>query len=143
MTISDIESSLFKYLYDNFEVPLSIKIFESVYYVDFDTFDRWVVMDSLSHSTGPLPKGNFFLHISIKNGLLNDKVVLNRLVDTVTSLIYQGVGIPVYSDATGVYIGDMEVCETNLVPVLQHAGGGSFRSLTVGVLYVGEVHPGL
>lgn len=139
MNISSVESSLFKYCYENFEVPHGIKIFESVYYVDFATYDRWIVIDSLSHTTGSIPKALFFLHISIKNGLLNDKVVLNRLTDQVTALINEGARIDVYDDDTGAFIGEMEVCETALAPALLHAGGGSFRSLSVGIVYAGDV----
>lgn len=142
MRISDVESSLFKFLYDNFEVPLGIKVFENVYYVDFETYNTWIVIDSLTHSTGSIPKANYFLHLSIKNGLLNEKVVLNRLCDTVTKLIAEGTRISVYNDETEELIGEMEVCETNLVPVLQHAGGGSYRSLTVGIVYAGEIPAG-
>lgn len=137
MRISDIESSLFKFLYDNFEVPYGIKIFENVYYVDFETYDKWIVIDSLSHSTGAVPHANYFLHISIKNGLLNEKVVLNRLCDSVTDLINPGCRMDVYDDASAELIGEMEISDTGLVPVLQHAGGGSFRSLSVKLVFAG------
>ena len=138
MKIADIESSLFRELYNKFEAPLGIKIFESVYYVDFAAYDKWIVIDSLSHSTGPLPKAIYYLHLSIKNGLLNEKVILNRLCDTVTAYINPGYRIEVFDDETGVSIGEMEICDTNLVPVLQHAGGGSFRSLSVEIVYAGD-----
>lgn len=138
MNIASVEASLQKFLYDNFEVLLGIKVFENVYYVDFETYDKWIVIDSLHHTTGPLPKAMFFLHLSIKNGLLNEKTVLNRLIDTVTAKINPGALIDVYDDITAAHIGQMEVSETNLVPVLQHAGGGSFRSLTVGLVYAGD-----
>lgn len=139
MKISDIESSLFKFLYEQFEVPSDIKIFENIFYVDFEAYDKWIVIDSLSHTTGSLPRANFYLHLSIKHGLVNEKVVLNRLIDLVCGLVNQGKRIDVYDDATGLLIGEMEVCETNLLPVLQHAGGGSFRSLTVAIVYAGEI----
>ena len=139
MNIASVESSLFKFLYDNFEVPLGIKVFESVFYVDFKTYDRWIVIDTLTDTTGSLPKSNYFLHLSIKNGLLNEKVVLNRLCDTVTKKISQGTRIAVYDDESEVLIGEMEVTNTMLVPVLQHAGGGSFRSLSVSIVYAGEI----
>lgn len=140
MKIADIESSLFKFLYDNFEVPLGIKVFESVYYVDFESFDQWIVIDSLSHSTGSIPEAHYFLHLSLKNGLLNEKVKLNRLCDTITQFVYPGAGIEVYSDATGLLLGGMQITDTSLVPVLQHSGGGSYRSLSVGIVYAGEVY---
>jgi hypothetical protein len=138
MNIASIEASLHKFLYDNFEVLLGIKVFESVYFVDFEAYDKWIVIDSLSHSTGALPKANYFLHLSVKNGLLNEKSILNRLCDSVTALINSGTRIEVYDEETAVLIGEMEVCSTSLVPVLQHSGGGSFRSLTVELVYAGD-----
>lgn len=139
MNISSVESSIRKILYDNFEVPHGIKVFENIYYQDFETYDQWLVIDSLSHSTGPLPKALYFIHISIKNGLANEKVVLNRLTDLVCSVINPMARFDVYDDVTYQRIGEMEVSETSLSPVLQHAGGGSFRSLTVGFVYSGIV----
>jgi len=139
MTISDVESSLFKFLYDTFEVAQGIKIFENTNYVDFTTFNEWIVVDTLSNTTGSVPRANYFLHISIKNGLRNEKATLNRLVDKVCKEINPGRRFLVYDDTTGVLKGEMEVCETSLIPVLQHAGGGSFRSLTVGIVYAGEI----
>lgn len=138
MNISSIESSLFKYLYENFEVPLGIKIFENVYYVDFDTYDKWIVIDSLSHTTGSIPTAFFFLHLSIKNGQQNEKVVLNDLIDAVTKLVNPGLRIDVYDSRTALRVGELEVTETTLAPVFQHAGGGSYRSLTVGLVYAGD-----
>lgn len=138
MNISSLESSLFKFLYNNFEVLLGIKIFESVYYVDFETYNRWIVIDSLSHTTGSIPKANYFLHLSIKNGLQNEKVVLNRLCDEVTKLLNPGTRIDCFDDETGELVGEMEVVSTGLMPVLQHAGGGSFRSLSMSVVYAGD-----
>lgn len=139
MNISSVESSVRKILYDNFEVPHGIKVFENIYYQDFESYDQWLVIDSLSHSTGPLPKALYFIHISTKNGLANEKVVLNRLTDLVCSVINPMARFNVYDDATYQHIGEMEVSETSLSPILQHAGGGSFRSLTVGFVYSGEV----
>lgn len=139
MNISSLEASFFKVLYDKFEVLHGIKIFENVFYQDFETYDKWIVIDSLSHTTGAIPKALFFLHISIKNGLANEKVVLNRLVDLVCSEINEMARFDVYDDLTEQLIGEMEICQTSLSPVFQHAGGGSFRSLTVGIVYAGEV----
>ena len=139
MNIDSVQSSFFRYLYDNFEVPSGIKIFESVYYVDFKTFDKWIVLDQLGNTAGPLPTASFYLHCSIKNGLLNETVVLNRLVDSVTNLIYPMKRLDVYNGSTGVLVGEMEIVETNLLPVLQHAGGGSYRSLGVSLAYAGEL----
>lgn len=138
MNISSIEASLFKVLYESFEVPSNIKIFESVFYVDFKSYDRWIVIDTLSHDTGPLPSAFFFLHISTKQGLQNEKVVLNRMIDQVTEVFNPGARFDVYDSETAALIGEMEVSETNLAPVFQHAGGGSYRSLTVGLVYAGD-----
>lgn len=138
MNISSVESSLYKFCYENFEVPHGIKIFESVYYVDFESYDRWIVIDSLSHTTGPLPKAFFFLHLSIKNGLLNDKTVLNELIDRVVALICEGTRMDVFDAVTLERIGELEVTDTSLAPALLHAGGGSFRSLSVGIVYAGD-----
>ena len=139
MNIASLESSLRKVLYDNFEVPLGIKVFENIYYQDFEAYDQWIVIDSLTHTTGPLPKALFFLHMSIKNGLANEKVVLNRLTDLVCSVINPMARFNMYNDETFALVGEMEISETSLSPVLQHAGGGSFRSLTVGIVYAGNI----
>lgn len=139
MTISDIDRSLFKFLYDTFEVPKGIKIFDNVHYVDFTTFDKWIVVDTLSNSTGSVPRANYYLHISLKNGLRNEKLVLNRFVDEVCAQLNPMRRLNVYDDLTGTLKGEMEVCETSLTPILQHSGGGSFRSLAVGFVYAGEI----
>ncbi len=139
MNISSVASSVRKILYDNFEVPHGIKVFENIYYHDFDNYDQWLVLDALTNSTGPLPKALYFIHISIKNGLANEMVVLNRLTDLVCSVLNPMARFDVYDDVTYQHIGEMEVSETSLSPVLQHAGGGSFRSLTVGFVYSGNV----
>lgn len=140
MKIADIESSLYKFCYEQFELPLGIKIFESVYYVDFTSYDQWIVIDSLSHTTTSIPTAHFFLHLSLKSGLLNSKVALNRLCDTVTQLINPGTRIDVYSDSTGLLLGEMEVGDTSLTPQLDHSGGGGYRSLSVSIVYAGEVY---
>ena len=139
MTISDVERSIFKFLYDTFEVPKGIKIFDNVNYVDFTAYDQWIVIDTLSNTTGSVPRANYFFHVSIKNGLRNEKTVLNRLVDSVCKEINQGRRLNVYDDLTGVLKGELEVCETSLLPPLQHAGGGSFRTLSAGIVYAGEI----
>jgi hypothetical protein len=138
MTITDIERSFFKVLYDSFEASQGIKIFDSVYYVDFETFTKWIVVESLSHTTGPVPRANFNLHISTKKGLRNEKNELLRLIDAVCAVINQGARFNTYSDSTGTINGEMEVCFTALLPIMQHGGGGSFRTLSVGIVYAGE-----
>ncbi len=139
MNISSLEDSFFKLLYDKFEVAQGIKIFENVYYVDFELCDKWIVIDSLSHSTGSLPKAMFNLHISIKNGLMNEKVTLTKLVDAVTKVISPGFRFDLYNSDTELIESEAEVVSTNLLPIMRHLGGGSFRSLTVGIVYAGDI----
>lgn len=142
MKITDVERSLFKYLYDNLEVPSGIKIFDSVFYVDFTSHDKWVVLDPLSNSNTSTPRANFSLHISIKNGLRNASIILSRLVDTVSALFPEYKRIAVYSDQSGTLCGEMEVCALGLLPTQKHVGGGEFRTLSVSVVYPGEVSSG-
>lgn len=137
MTISELENSLFYLLYNNFEVLSGIKIFESVYHVDFKSFDKWIVIDSMSHTTGSYPKAVFYLHISIKNGLLNDKVVLNKLVDDVTAVIFPMARFDLL-DSDAQVVSEAEITDTSLLPVVLHAGGGSYRSLGVEIAYPGQ-----
>jgi hypothetical protein len=139
MNISSIESSLFKILYDSLEVPFSIKIVENATYIDFKTYSTWIAIDSLTHSTGSIPKALYFLHIATKDGKANDIQVLNRVVDKVLAVINQGARINVYDDSSEALIGEMEVCETSLSPVIKHPAGGNYRSLTVGLVYAGEI----
>lgn len=139
LTTTDVERSIFKILYDNFEVPDQIKIFDNIFYVDFAAYDRWIVIDSLSHTSGALPKANFTLHMSTKKGLRNEKYVLTRLVDQVCELFNQYARFDVYGDDTGELKGELEVTTVSLLPIMQHAGGGSFRSLHFSVVYSGPV----
>jgi len=138
LTTTDIESSLLKYLYDSLEGPYGIKIFESVFYVDFTSFDKWIVIDSLSNSVGSTPRANFALHISIKNGLRNAPVVLTQLVDKVLKLFPQYQRISVYDGILGTVNGEMELCAAGLLPTQRHAGGGEFRTLNISVVYAGD-----
>ncbi|BCS54035.1 hypothetical protein [Geobacter sp. SVR] len=139
MNINSIESSLYKLLYDTFEATDGIRIFENVYYVDFKNHDQWIVIDSQTNTAGAIPKATFNLHISIKNGLMNEKVVLNKLLDKVLKVMTPGYRFDVLDGDTADLIGEAEITETSLLPVMQHQGGGSFRSLTIGVVYAGEI----
>lgn len=141
LTITDIESSILKYLYDSLEVPHSIKIFESVFYVNFMSFDKWVVIDSLSNNAGSTPRANFALHISTKNSLINAPIVLTALVDQVLELFPQYKRLDVYDGTTGVLKGEMELCASGLLPTQRHAGGGEFRTLNISVVYAGDSTP--
>lgn len=139
MRISDIESSLYKKLYDSLEVPFGIKVVENITYVDFTTYNAWLVIDTLTHTTGSVPKALYFLHIASKDGNYNDVQILNRLVDKVLDVVNQGARIDVFDDSSGALIGEMEVCESSLSPVIKHPNGGNYRSLTVGLVYAGTI----
>lgn len=138
MNTASIESSLYKYLYEQLEVPHSVKIFESTFYLNFDTYSAWVAIDSLSNSGGALPKALFFLHVAVKDTGANDVQALNRLVDLVSSVVNYGTRLDVYNDATGILAGEAEVVQTSLSPIVKHPTGGSYRSLTVGLVYAGS-----
>lgn len=139
MYTADIESSLFKALYDTLEVPHGIRVVEDIAYVDFTSYSTWVVIDSLTNTTGPLPKALYFLHIATKGGNLNDVQFLNRAVDKVLAVISEGARLSVYDDSSGALIGEMEVSESSLSPVIKHPNGGNYRSLTVGLVYAGTI----
>lgn len=139
MRTADIESSLFKVLYDTLEVPHGIRVVEDISYVDFETYTTWVVIDSLTNTTGATPKALYFLHIATKDGNLNDIQILNRVVDKVLDVISEGARLSVYDDSSGALIGEMEVSDASLSPVIKHPNGGNYRSLTVGLVYAGIV----
>lgn len=135
MNTASIESSLYKYLYEQLELTDNIHIFESIHYTSFDPYTKWVAIDTLSNSAGALPRALFFLHIAIKDAGANDVQTLNRLVDKVNSVINYGTRLDVYDDANGNLVGEAEVSETSLSPIVKHPTGGSYRSLTVGLVY--------
>ena len=135
MKLTDIEASFFRYLYENLEVAKSVKVLEDINLQDFEGMTKWVVIDPLTNSMGDQPKGMYFLHIAVRESGALAKEELIKLVDTVYDVINKGVVIPVYSYSTGVQLGAMEICETNLSPMMPHFSGGIFRSMTVGVVY--------
>jgi hypothetical protein len=135
LTLHQVESALLRHLHEQLEVPLGIKIFESVFYVDFTTYTKWVVIDYLSNVLGPQAKQLLFLHIAVKKQGQNEAEELAKLVDSVYSVVDQGTRFAVYNYTTGAVIGETEVCEVSLSPVMQHQGGGSYRSLTLGLVY--------
>lgn len=120
---------------------MSIKIFESVFYVDFSTFEKWVVIDALSNAADSTPRANFALHISIKNGLRNSPVILTSLVDSVLEVFPPMCRIDVYDGNTGNVKGEMELCASGLLPTQRHAGGGEFRTLNLSFVYAGYSIP--
>lgn len=132
---SDVEASFHRHLYETLEVPLGIKIFESVNQVSFDKYTKWVVIDTLTNILGAEPKQLFFVHVATQKGLKNEKSELLALVDSVMVILEQGTRINMYAASTGLEIGEMEICDLSLSPVLQHPGGGAFRSFTVALVY--------
>jgi len=138
MNTASIESSLYKYLYDSLEVPFGVKIFESTFYLNFENFTKWVAIDTLSNSAGAVPRALFFLHIAVKDTGVHDTQILNRLVDSVTNVVNYGTRIDIYDDNTGILAGEAEVSDTSLSPIVKHPTGGSYRSLTVGLVYAGS-----
>lgn len=139
MTLSQIESSFFKYLYETLQTPLGITVIESINLKNFDGFTKWVVIDSLSNSLEPgQPKQLFFLHISVQKGLKNENVLLTQTVDAVLNVVDTGTRMDVYDLTTRQVIGEMEITERSLSPVYEHRNGGAFRSLTIGIAYSGR-----
>lgn len=134
-SLENLEASLQRYLYTNLELAKSIKVFESVNQVDFTSFTKWVVIDTLTNNLGAEPKQLIFLHIATQKGLKNEKAELTKLVDTVLGIIDFGFRIDVYSYTTGLVIGEMEVSDASLSAVMQHPGGGAFRTLSLGLVY--------
>lgn len=138
MTLTDIEASFFRYLYEQLEVPYGIRVLEDITLEEYADLEKWVVIESLTNPTGDQPKQIWFAHIATqKNGKFS-KETLIRLVDQVTKVLKKFTTITVYSYDTGLEIGGMEVCETSLSPVMPHFSGGAFRTLTVGVTYAAE-----
>ena len=136
MRLTDIEASFFRYLYENLKVvPPGIQILEAINLDDFSGMSKWVVIDSLTNNTGPQPKQNYFLHIAVQETGADGKEELIRLVDIVMTKLYPLAIIPVYDYDTGTKLGDMEVSDTSLSPVMRHRSGGLFRSMTVSVVY--------
>lgn len=135
MKLQDVEASFLRHLYENLTVTNNIKVFENINQIDFSALEKWIAIDSLTNSLGNEPKQLFFVHCAVQKGLKNEKSILAALVDLAVGFLEQGTRITAYDYTTGLSIGEMEVCEASLSPVLQHAGGGSFRSITIGLVY--------
>lgn len=138
MTLTDVEASFYRYLYENLEVPYDIRILEDITLQEYDGLSKWVVIDSLPNTLGVQPKQMYFLHIATQKAMKNAKEELLRLVDQVLAVIKLNTVITVYNYDTGEEIGGMLVSERSLGPVMPHFSGGTFRSLTVGVVYAAE-----
>ena len=135
MTITNVEVSFYRYLYEQLEVPYGIKLFESTNLTDFSECEEWVVVDPLSNPLGQQPKQLYFLHAAVQKGGAEERLQLSRLVDKVVATVEQGSRIDVYDYDTELIVGEMEICEVSMSPIMQHTSGGSYRSITLGVVY--------
>lgn len=133
--LTNVEASLYRYLYENLTVPDGVKIFEDVVSVDFVSYTEWVVIDSLSNSLGDQPNQLYFLHIAQQKSSPNSKEALIRLVDKVVTLFEGGNEIALYDYDSGAQIGAMTVARASLQPVRQHREGGSYRPLSIEIVY--------
>lgn len=135
MNIENVEASFFRHLYEQLEIPYGISLFEEINRQDFSEYQEWIVVQPLANPLGNQPKQTFLLHAAVQKSGSAERVRLSRLVDKVLASIDQGTRIDTYDYTTGELIGEMEVSEASLSPVMPHASGGSFRSITVGVVY--------
>lgn len=137
MKLVDVEASFLRYIGENLSVS-GITVFESVFMQDFTTFQKWVVIDSLSNSLKEQPKQIYFVHCAVQKGAANSKAVLTELLDTVHLLIEKGTRIDIYEVENEGIIGEMEIIDVRLNPLVQHAGGGLLRSFTISIAYAGN-----
>lgn len=139
MDITSLEASFKKYLRDNLEVAQGIKVFDDVNKVDPLAQTQWVVIDPLRTDPNILGRSLYFLQIAVQKQDTNERLNLNKLVSKVCAVVNEGVNIDGYDFATGLLDGScLSILDTSLSPVLVHSGGGSFRSLTVDILYNGN-----
>ena len=131
--ISSVEASLYKYLFET--VPEGVKVFEDVISEDFHTHNKWVVIDSLTNRLGDQPVQQYFIHVAQQKNEPNSKATITKLASDVYKLIDEGTSIPLYDIDTVNLIGSMRVVTASFSPVLQHRGGGSMRSISIGVAY--------
>lgn len=137
MKLVDVEASFLRYIGENLSVS-GITVFESVFMQDFTTFQKWVVIDSLSNSLKEQPKQIYFVHCAVQKGAANSKAVLTELLDTVHLLIEKGTRIDLYEVQNEEIVGEMEITDVRLNPLVQHAGGGLLRSFTISIAYAGN-----
>lgn len=138
MSITNLEVSFYRYLYEQLEVAKGIRLFEAVDLEAFTALTEWIVIETLTNPLGAAPKQLYFLHISLQKGMKNEKILLSRLIDKVVAAVNNGVRFPIYDYDTAEQIGQAEIIETSLSPMMNHVSGGCFRSLTVGVAYAGN-----
>lgn len=137
MKLSFVEASFLRYLGENLSIS-NIKVFESVFMQDFTTFQKWVVVDSLSNNLNEQPRQIYFVHCAVQKGAANSKAILTELLDTVHLLLEKGTRIDVYNTVNASIIGEMEITDVRLNPLVQHAGGGLLRSFTISIAYAGN-----
>jgi len=137
MKLANVEASLLKYLKENL-TPSGIKVFESIYLQDFTNFTKWVVVDSLSNNLREQPKQLYFIHCAIQKGAANSNALLVELLDTVHVFLEAGTRIDIYDVISEDLVGEMEIVDVRLNPLVQHAGGGMMRSFAIGICYEGN-----
>lgn len=131
--ISSVEASLYKYLFET--VPAGVKVFEDVIYEDFQAHNQWIVIDSLTNKLGAQPVQQYFIHVAQQKNEPNSKATITKLASDIYKLIDEGTTIDLYDIDSVELIGSMRVVSTSFSPVLQHRGGGSMRSISIGVAY--------
>ena len=135
---TNVEASLLRYLFENLTVPHGVKIFEDIYSQDFDRFEKWVVIDTLSGTLGVQPKQHFFIHVATQKAAPNAKEALTRLFGMVAVLLTEGTEVLLYDYDTNTIIGSMFVLNPSATPIMQHKGGGNMRTLSLALTYKGE-----
>jgi hypothetical protein len=138
MNLSEVEGSLLRFLYDNFELPHEITIVEDTTTQDYTHLKRWIAIDTLSNRIGDQPKQNYFLHIAVQKQGALAKSELHKLVDlVVNTTMTAGTQIPVYAELDGSEIGVAQLVSPGLSPILAHFSGGMYRSFSFGLVYPG------
>jgi hypothetical protein len=134
-SLSAVEASFLRYLYENLEVPHGVTIFEDLTSADFSSEGKWVVIDTLANSLGGAPRQSYFLHVATHKSAPNPKAALTALVDLVKDLVEMGQEITLYNPDTDAVIGTLHVVQHSTGPVLQHKGGGGMRTLNIALAY--------
>lgn len=138
-SILNLNSSLYKYLYDNLGVnPNNVKIFESIINEDFSNFTKWVTIDQLTNNLGAAPIQLYFLHCAVQKANLNAVDELDKLLDLAIPLFEEGQPIEIFSRTTNLSVGAAYVTNPSLGPILEHGNGGIKRTITIGLTYEGN-----
>jgi hypothetical protein len=133
----NLNASLYKYLNDQLS-GAGVKIFEHIYLQSTSGLTKWVVIDVLAGNLGAQPSSLIMLHMAVanKDSLAGEE--LDGLQDLVIPMFEEGQRIDVYDRVTKLKTSELEVCKPSLSPILEHAGGGLKRSLTIEINYVGN-----